>query len=138
MIPTADFGSMVFGKPAVSNRGSMMQDRKTKKIYVAAFEGAKTANGGEVVKGSGNQSYDGRPIVRVGDVATYQDGSTAVIMAGAGKACESAGVPVALIGSPLSNGDTIVFSPVTALEFHESADKSILGLLDPAYYSVRA
>ncbi|WP_244222721.1 PAAR domain-containing protein [Cupriavidus lacunae] len=100
---------------------------------MAAFEGAKTVNGGEVVKGSGNQSYDGRPIVRVGDVATYPDGSTAVIMAGAGKACESEGVPVALIGSPLSNGDTIVSSPVTALEFHESADEPILVLFDPAY-----
>ncbi len=63
-----------------------MQDTKTKKIYVAAFEGAKTANGGEVMKGSGIQSYDGRHIVRVGDVATDVDGSTAVIMAGAGNA----------------------------------------------------
>ncbi len=114
-----------------------MQNAKTKKIYVAAFEGATTANGGDVMKGSGNQSCDGGPIARVGDVVTYPDGSTAVIMAGAGRACESAGVPVALIGSPLSNGDTIVFSPVTALEFHESADKPIPGLLDPAYCPVR-
>ncbi|WP_432261256.1 hypothetical protein [Cupriavidus sp. TMH.W2] len=71
-------------------------------------------------------------------MASYPDGSTAVVMAGAGNACEMKGVSVAIIGSPLSNGDTIVSSPVTALEFHELDGNPIPGLLDPAYFPVRA
>ncbi|QEZ45080.1 hypothetical protein D2917_03970 [Cupriavidus oxalaticus] len=64
----------------------MMQDEMTKKTYVAAFEGAKTENG----------------------------------------------------GSPLSQGDTIEFSPLTALRFHETEDTLIKGLPDPTYDLVPA
>ncbi|MFJ4290741.1 PAAR domain-containing protein [Cupriavidus sp. NPDC089707] len=115
-----------------------MQDAKIKKIYVAAFEGAKTAEGGEIMQGSGLYAYEGLTLVRVGDHATYPDGSTAVITAGAGHACVVDGVPVAIVGSPLSNGDTIAFRPVSALTFHELEDEPIKGLLDPAYHPVRA
>lgn len=111
-----------------------MQDAKIKKIYVAAFEGAKTAEGGEIMQGSGLYACDGLTLLRVGDHA----GSTAVITAGAGHACVVDGAPVAIVGSPLSNGDTIAFSPVSALTFHELEDKPIKGLLDPAYHPVRA
>lgn len=115
-----------------------MQNAETKRIYVAAFEGAKTADGGEILHGSGRCAYEGRTLVRVGDVATYPDGSTAVIVAGVGKAMEIAGVPAAIIGSPLSNGDSIASSPVTALKFHEFDGEPIVGLLDPAYRSAHA
>ncbi|SCU76747.1 conserved hypothetical protein [Cupriavidus necator] len=56
-----------------------MQAAETKKIYVAAFEGAKTAGGGEILRGSGKYTYEGNPLVTVGDMATYPDGTTAVI-----------------------------------------------------------
>lgn len=110
-----------------------MKDAKIRRTYIAAFEGAKTADGGEILHGSGIFATEGRTLVRVGDIATYPDGSTAVILAGAGKAMEIAGVPAAIIGSPLSNGDRIASSPVTALELHELEGAPILGLLDPTY-----
>jgi len=56
-----------------------MQDAKTKKIYVAAFEGTKKADGGEVLHCSGHFAYERRTLVRAGDVAAYLDGSTACL-----------------------------------------------------------
>ena len=116
----------------------MMSDTKIKAVYMAAFAGAKTAKGGEVLIGSGIHSCDGLTLLRVGDVATYPDGSTAVIVAGAGNAMKVENIPVAVVGSPLSNGDTIVSSPITPLEFHELDGAPIFGLLDPSYQSAGA
>ncbi len=56
-----------------------MQDAKTKKIYVPAFEGAKKTDCGEILHGSGHYAYERRTLVRVGDVAAYPDGSTACL-----------------------------------------------------------
>ena len=115
-----------------------MSGTKIKAVYVAAFAGAKTAKGGEVLKGSGIHSCDGFTLLRVGDVATYPDGSTAVIAAGAGNAMKVEDMPVAIVGSPLSNSDIIVSSPITPLEFHELEGEPISGLLDPSYQNARA
>jgi len=110
-----------------------MQNTQSDKVYVAAFNGAKTANGGEIAHGSSSIRDSGHTLLLVGDIAVYPDGSTAVITAGAGIAMVDHDRPVAIIGSPLSNGDTIVSSPVTVLTFEEPASDPIIGLLDPAY-----
>jgi len=110
-----------------------VQDTRSGKVYVAAFSGAKTANGGEIVQGSSNIRDGGHTLLLVGDEAVYPDGSTAILTAGAGITMVNGDRSVAIIGSPRSNGDTIVSSPVTALTFEETADDPIIGLLDPAY-----
>jgi len=110
-----------------------MQDTQSGQVYVAAFNGAKTANGGEIVQGSSSIHDSGHTLLLVGDEAVYPNGSTALITAGAGIAMVDDDRPAAIIGSPLSNGDTIVSSPITALTFDEPADGRIIGLLDPAY-----
>jgi uncharacterized Zn-binding protein involved in type VI secretion len=110
-----------------------MQDTQSGKVYVAALNGAKTANGGEVIQGSCSIQDSGHTLLLVGDEAVYPDGSVAAITAGAGMAMVDDDRPVAIIGSPLSNGDTIVSSPITALTFDEPADAPIIGLFDPAY-----
>jgi uncharacterized Zn-binding protein involved in type VI secretion len=112
-----------------------MQDTQSGKVYVAAFNGGKTANGGEIIQGSNSIRDSGHTLLLAGDEAVYPDGSVAAITAGAGMAMMDDDRPVAIIGSPLSNGDTIVSSPVTALTFDEPADAPIIGLLDPAYRS---
>ncbi|OCS45970.1 PAAR domain-containing protein [Ralstonia pickettii] len=110
-----------------------MQNTQSGNVYVAAFNGANTANGGEIIQGSCSIRDSGPTLLLVGDEAVYPDGSTAVITAGAGIALVGDDRPAAIIGSPLSNGDTIVSSSITALTFDEPAGAPVIGLLDPAY-----
>jgi len=110
-----------------------MTGKRITATYIAAFTGATTANGGKVLAGSSNIRHEQCKAVRVGDIATYSDGTTAVIIAGVGAGMMDRNVPLALIGSPLSNGDTLVSSPVTSLKFHEFEGDPIPGLLDPNF-----
>jgi len=101
-----------------------VQDTRSGKVYVAAFNGAKTANDGEIVQSPNSIRYSEHTLLLVGDEAVYPDGSSAVITAGAGIAMVDCDRPAAIIGSPLSNGDTIVWSPVTATDFRRNGGRS--------------
>ncbi|WP_322043983.1 PAAR domain-containing protein [Paraburkholderia sp. J67] len=83
------------------------QQKRKCKMYAFATIGARTARGECVTTGS-RSAYCGLAIARVGDVVTYRDGSETVIMDGAWFAMTINNRPVALVGSSLSNGDSII------------------------------
>jgi|AGFS01.1.fsa_nt_gi hypothetical protein len=85
-------------------------------IWRIATAGSITRRGGIVapVERGGKLLLDnGRyaSIAIVGDIVTYQDGSTATISTSAGAASMLKGAGVALVGSVLSNGDEIISTP---------------------------
>lgn len=91
-------------------------------VYRIATEGSLSRQGGMIKQGNSGQSIqlsDGHKAqsAQTGDSVVYEDGSTAIIVTGAGKAMhDNQGRSVALVGSRLSNGDEIVSSPqATAL-----------------------
>ncbi|CAA0190634.1 PAAR domain-containing protein [Acinetobacter baumannii] len=84
-------------------------------IYYVAVHGAKSKNGGLVNASSNSSKIGGLSIARVGDEVLYADGTTSKIISGAGTACVVEGLPVALVGSRLENGDEIIDSPNTTI-----------------------
>ncbi|MFP3567844.1 PAAR domain-containing protein [Paraburkholderia sp. SIMBA_030] len=66
-----------------------------------------TERGGRVTTATSGLEVIGLGIARVGDVLTYEDGSEAAIIDGAGSAAMRDDAPFALVGSRLNNGDTI-------------------------------
>ena len=109
-----------------------MKDAKIRRTYIAAFEGAKTADGGEILHGSGIFATEGRTLVRVGDIATYPDGSTAVILAGAGKAMEIAGCPPPSSAAPEQRRPHCIQS-CHSTRTPRARGRPHPGLLDPTY-----
>lgn len=90
-------------------------ENKPQTLYYLAVNGAKTKNGGLVRASYHHYKIAGMSIARVGDDVIYIDGTTSKIIAGAGQACVLDGVPVALVGSHLENGDEIIDSPNTSV-----------------------
>ncbi|MGA6135194.1 hypothetical protein F3J02_09655 [Acinetobacter sp. Tr-809] len=90
-------------------------ENKPQTLYYLAVNGAKTKNGGLVRASYHYYKIAGMSIARVGDDVIYIDGTTSKIIAGAGQACVLDGVPVALVGSHLENGDEIIDSPNTSV-----------------------
>ena len=86
-------------------------------IYRFAVEGSLTRDGGIIQTGTTemiilDENCKERRIARTQDVVVYPDGSTAIIISGAGKeACDNEGQSYALVGSHLSNGDEIISTP---------------------------
>lgn len=87
-----------------------------------ATEGSLSRQGGVIKQGNSGQSIqlnNGHKAqsARTGDSVVYEDGSTAIIVSGAGNAMhDNHGHSIALVGSRLSNGDEIMSSPqATAL-----------------------
>ncbi|WP_175787676.1 PAAR domain-containing protein [Burkholderia anthina] len=78
--------------------------------HLFATVGALTERGGRVTTATSGLTLAGLEVACVGDVVTYDDGSEAAIVDGAGNN-HSGGKPLALVGSRLSNGDTITDSP---------------------------
>jgi hypothetical protein len=72
-------------------------------------------------------------VALVGDIVTYDDGSEAVIINGAGSAAICGDKPLALVGSALSNGDRIVESLQSGRGITEYQDNPIKGLFDSTY-----
>ncbi|CAM2163648.1 PAAR repeat-containing protein [Paraburkholderia sacchari] len=109
-----------------------MSDQQERKgiRYALATIGARTERGGCVTSGS-KFHLGGLPVACVGDVVTYEDGSQAVIVDGAGIAMVYCGNPVALVGSRLSNGDRIVSTIWTKRGIFIEDGKTIEGLFDP-------
>ena len=82
--------------------------------FYAAFNGAKTRDGGLIRASTDTYKVKGISLALVGDEAIYADGSTAKIISGAGCAITVHGRSAALVGSPLENGDEIIDSPTTS------------------------
>lgn len=104
-----------------------------KATYLLATIGSLTERGGRVNKASSSVAVIGLAVARVGDVVTYEDGSQAVIIDGAGAAMVSGDKPLALVGSRLSNGDRITQSLQSGRGIAEYHGRPIEGLFDPAY-----
>jgi len=100
--------------------------------------GSKTERGGEVVTASTGLeiAVNGEMfrIARVGDAIRYADGTESAITSGAGYAMCHKGQPVAVVGSHIANGDTIVESRQSSCRITQFADEPpIPGLLQPGY-----
>ncbi|WP_183081435.1 PAAR domain-containing protein [Paraburkholderia fungorum] len=103
--------------------------------YALATIGARTERGGYVTYASSGLVICGLRVALVGDVVTYRDGSEAVVTDGSGKLSFCRDKCFALVGSGLSNGDKIVFTPwddgKSGLFVPE--DEKPEGLFDPSY-----
>ncbi|WP_338638726.1 PAAR domain-containing protein [Burkholderia pyrrocinia] len=109
-----------------------MNDEHEAPTHLFATIGALTERGGRVTAATSGMTLAGLEVARVGDVVTYDDGSEATIIDGAGN-CHSAGKSFALVGSRLSNGDRIIETLRTSWGIHVPEGQSIAGLFDPAY-----
>jgi len=90
-------------------------NNKPQTIYCIAVNGAKSKNGGLVKASTDKVKFAGLAVARVGDDVIYADGTVSKIISGSGSTCLVEGVPVALVGSRLENGDEIIESPNTAV-----------------------
>jgi hypothetical protein len=86
-----------------------------------------------VTRVSTKAEYKGIALARVGDIVTYDDGSEATIIDGAGFAAAWEDKPLALVGSRLSNGDTITETLQDGFGITGRDGKAVPGLFDPAY-----
>jgi uncharacterized Zn-binding protein involved in type VI secretion len=75
--------------------------------YFFVTIGSRTRDGGRVTRVSTKAGYKGLALARDGDIVTYDDGSEATIIDGARFAAVWEDKPFALVGSRMSNGDTI-------------------------------
>jgi uncharacterized Zn-binding protein involved in type VI secretion len=113
-------------------------DRSNLELAVKAMHwfatiGSLTERRGRVTQATSSRTIAGLAVARVGDVVTYDDGSQAIIVDGAGCAAISCDKPVALVGSRLSNGDRIVESLQRGRGIAEYHGNPIDGLFDAAY-----
>jgi len=108
-------------------------DHSLKMMHGFATIGSLTRDGGRVTKATSGLVIAGLSVARVGDVVTYDDGSEAVIINGAGYAAVYGDKPFALVGSELSNGDRIIQSLQIDRGIAEYHDKPIKGLFDSTY-----
>ncbi|HYS65556.1 MAG TPA: PAAR domain-containing protein [Paraburkholderia sp.] len=111
----------------------MKENAANETTYLFATIGSLTARGGRVTTASAGSQICGLGIARVGDVVTYEDGSEAAIMDGAGVALVIDGQPAALVGSRLSNGDRIVEALWQGRGIIVREGESIEGLFDADY-----
>lgn len=101
--------------------------------YPIATLGSKTQNGGEVSTASSGIYMSGLRFARVGDEVRYPDGSTSKIASGAGYASVEDGLPHAIVGSTIENGDKIISSLQKDALITEYTEKRIPGLFDPDF-----
>ena len=91
--------------------------------------GSRTRRGGRVTRVSTKAEYKGMALARVGDIVTDDDGSKATIIDGAGFAAVWEDKPFALVGSRLSNCDTITETLPDGFGITVRSDKH--SILDP-------
>lgn len=103
------------GIQQISNAEQLYWNNKPHTIYHVAVHGSKSKNGGLVNASSNISKIGGLSIARIGDEVIYADGTISKIISGAGPACVVEGLPVALVGSCLENGDEIIDSPNTSV-----------------------
>lgn len=111
------------------------QEERKGTMYAFATLGARTERGGYLTHATSGLVICGLRAARVGDIVTYRGGSEAAIIDGAGASSIYGGKSHALVGSRLSNGDRIVFTPwddgKSGLFVAEG--KTPKGLFDPCY-----
>ena len=110
-----------------------MSEKKNETTYLFVTVGSRTKDGGHVTRVSTKAEYEGMALARVGDIVTYADGSEASIIDGAGFAAAWEDKPFALVGSRLSNGDTITEKLQDGFGISVPDGELIPGLFDPAY-----
>ena len=111
----------------------MPEQQKNETTYLFVTVGSRTGRGGRVTRVTTRAEYQGMALAGVGDTVTYDDGSEATILDGAGLAASWDGKPFALVGSHLSNGDTITETLQAGSGITVRDDEPIPGLFDPAY-----
>ncbi|WP_158937578.1 PAAR domain-containing protein [Burkholderia sp. S171] len=111
----------------------MSEQQKSERTYLFATVGSRTGRGGRVSRATTKAEYQGMAFARVGDVVTYDDGSEATIIDGAGFAATWEDKPFALVGSRLSNGDTITETLQDACGIEVRDAEQIPGLFDDTY-----
>jgi uncharacterized Zn-binding protein involved in type VI secretion len=115
----ASFITPIFSEAEVAELDSQTRqqllDRNSSpvtQIFRTATVGSRTRQGGEILAVcSQSVTVGGYFMAQVGDKVVYPDGSEAMIISGAGVANMIDGVPVAIVGSELDNGDEIVSTP---------------------------
>jgi uncharacterized Zn-binding protein involved in type VI secretion len=110
----------------------MLEQRK-ETTYLFVTIGSRTQSGGRVTRVSTKAEYKGMALARVGDIVTYDDGTEATIIDGAGFAAAWEDKPFALVGSRLSNGDTITETLQDGFGITVRDGKPVPGLFDPTY-----
>ncbi|EDT05755.1 hypothetical protein BamIOP4010DRAFT_0780 [Burkholderia ambifaria IOP40-10] len=110
-----------------------MKSEQTAPTHLFATIGALTERGGRVTNATSGLTVAGLVVARVGDVVTYEDGSEAVIMDGAGEYTICSDKPFALVGSRLSNGDRIVEMLQRFWGIHVPAGETAEGLFNEDY-----
>lgn len=111
----------------------MPEQNENETTYLFATIGSLTERNGRVTQVTTRVEYRGMALACVGDVVTYDDGSEATIIDGAGFAAAWGDRPFALVGSRLSNGDTITETLQDGCGITVRDDETIPGLFDPAY-----
>ncbi|WP_438395514.1 PAAR domain-containing protein [Caballeronia sp. DA-9] len=111
----------------------MFEHKSKKPTCLFVTIGSGTRDGGCVTRVTMKAEYKGLALARVGDVVTYDDGSEAIIIDGAGFAAAWEDKPIALVGSRLSNGDTITETLQDGFGITVRDGEPIPGLFDPAY-----
>ena len=110
-----------------------MKSEQTAPTHLFATIGALTERGGRVTKATSGLTVAGLVVARVGDVVTYEDGSEAVIVDGAGEYAICSDKPFALVGSRLSNGDRIVETLQRLSGIHVPVGETAGGLFNEDY-----
>ncbi|TDN62567.1 PAAR domain-containing protein [Paraburkholderia sp. BL10I2N1] len=111
----------------------MQEQQKNETTYLFVTIGSRTRRGGRVTRVTTQVETNGQGLARVGDVVTYDDGSAATIIDGAGCAALCEDKPLALVGSRLSNGDTITETMQDEWGITVRHGEQIPGLFDPSY-----
>src|SRR5471032_2710844 len=111
----------------------MSEQKNNGTAYLFVTIGSRTKRGGHVTRVSTKAEYKGMALARVGDIVTYGDGSEATIIDGAGFAAAWEDKPFALVGSRLSNGDTITETLQDGFGITVCNGNPVPGLFDPAY-----
>ncbi|HHX4059414.1 MAG: PAAR domain-containing protein [Burkholderia contaminans] len=110
-----------------------MKSEQTAPTHLFATIGALTERGGRVAEATSGLTVAGLIVARVGDVVTYEDGSEAVIVDGAGEYAICSDRPFALVGSRLSNGDRIVETLQRLSGIYVPAGETAAGLFNEDY-----
>src|SRR5471032_595008 len=111
----------------------MSEQKNNGTAYLFVTIGSRTKRGGHVTRVSTKAEYKGMALARVGDLVTYDDGSEATIIDGAGFAATWEDKPPALVGSRLSNGDTITETLQDAWGVEVRDGEQSPGLFDAGY-----
>jgi uncharacterized Zn-binding protein involved in type VI secretion len=111
----------------------MPEHKDNESINFFVSVGLCTGRGGGVTRVTTQAEYQGMALARVGDWVTYDDGSEATIIDGAGYAAAWGDKPFALVGSRLSNGDTIAETLQDGCGIRVRDGEPVPGLFDPGY-----